>query len=420
MTKKLNWLDKFAQEQAQKETMKKEASAKLKARVANQVIVNPEDVPGAEEGKTIDFNGEQFKVVDANFSDEMGAGVVLERAAGYEGLEGNPMDVSMGAPAAGMATQSTQGQQYHYDPNNNTQQTYSNEEDAQYGMSNAPATEQMIAGENATDRTTVPGRYTPSPGLNSAPAAPAFGAPGLDTANPVAPMATEAPMVPTEAPMAPVEEAPMALDAPVEAPAAEEAPVEEDEKENKILSKVKKSLPKKAKTTVTAKNALIITLASDVAKAITAEAEEILEDAEEAVKALVPSHLAAKALELLEEELEEEGVEALFNKVQSLSKTAGEEEELDEDELKDVIKKIAEAVIDELENVLSDADETMDEERESLANEEAEMFETEAKLKAMVERKLHAKGIYTRFARTAKKATKKTIAQKIRDARKSR
>jgi len=425
MSKKLNWLDKFAEEQAKKQSMKKEASAQ---KVANQIIVSPEDVPGAEQGATIEFNGEQFKVVDANFQDEIGAGVVLEKAAGYEGLEGNPMDVSMGAPAAGM-TGGNGAQQYHYDLNNNTQQTYSNDEDAQYGMSSTPATEQEIAGENAVDRTTVPGRFTKSPGLNTAPAAPIADPNGVQ----VAPAATEAPVA--EPTAVPAEEAPVAEEVPAteevkeeapveEAPAAEEAPEEEEKKEeNKILSKVKKNYQsKKANTTRTAMNASIITLASDVAKAIVAEAEEMLEDAEEAVKALVPSHLAAKALELLEEELEEEGVEALFDKAIALSKTAGEEEEMEEEELKDVVKKVAEAVVEEMEGMLSDADQTMDEERETLAEgeEAADQFELEAKLKAMVERKLHAKGIYTRFARTAKKAPKKTIAQKIRDARKTR
>lgn len=410
MTKKLNWLDKFAQDQAQKEVLKKEASTK---KVANQVIVAPEDVPGAEEGKEIEFNGEQFKVVDANFQDEVGPGVVLEKIAAYEGMEGNPMDISMGAPAAGMVPASNAGQEYARTEMNTTQQTYSIEEDAQYGMSSAQATEQQIAQENAIDRTTVDGRFTPSPDMNAPVAAPAVE------------MAIEAPAAEvTEAPVeeAPIEEAPVAEEVAVEETTTEEPAVEEEtpEKENKILSKVKKNYqPKTAKTKRTAANAVIITLASDVSAAVVEETEEILEDAEDAVKKLVPSHLASKALKLLEDELEEEGIEASFDKVESLSKTAGEEEDLDEEELKDVIKKIAEAVVEEMEDVLAEADETMDSERETLANEE-EMFETEAKLKAMVERKLHAKGIYTRFARTAKKVQKQTIAEKIREARKNR
>lgn len=426
MSKKFNWLDKFAQDQAEKQSMKKEASTK---KVANQIIVNPEDAPNAQDGATIDFNGEQFKVVDANFSDDMGPGVVLEKAAAYEGLEGNPMDVSMGAPATSVTTPSTGGQEYHY-TKLETQQTYDNDQDAQWGQSSAPATAQEIATENSVDRTTVDGRFTKSPGVNTAPAAPvAPVADGGVAPTPEAPAATPVTEAPAAPAAEPVTEAPAKEEAPVEETKTEEAPkedapstdepAEEKKEENKILSKVKSSIPaKKAKTTRTAVNATIINLASDVTDAVTGETEDILEDAEETIKSLVPSHLAAKALKLLEDELEEEGIEAKFD-TSSLSKTAGEDEDCSEEDLKEIVKKTAEAVVDEMEGVLADADQTMDEERETLAEGE-EQFELEAKLKAMVERKLHAKGIYTRFARTAKKVQKKTIAEKIREARKNR
>ena len=392
MSKKLNWLDKFAQEQAKKEAMKKKASLK---RVANQIIVSPEDVPNVQDGQTVEFNGEQFKVVDANYSDEIGPGVVLERVAAYEGLEKDPMGLSMGVPASSVTTPSSQGQEYAR-TKLDIQQTYTNDEDAQWGQSSAPATEQEIAGENAVDRTTVPGHYTKSPGLNTAPA----------RLNSVALTdATTAPVGTTNAVNVETEK--------------------KEEKENKILSKVKATITKKAKTTRTAMNARIVTLANDVTDAIVAETEDILEDAEEAVKELVPAYLAAKALELLEKELEDEGIEALFDKTVKLNKTAGEEEDMTEDEVKEVVKKVAEAVVEEMEDVLKDADEEMDVERETLAENEDEEFEVEAKLKSMVERKLHAKGIYSRFARTTKKVVKKqaapkTITERIREARKAK
>lgn len=406
MSKKLNWLDKFAQEQAKKEAMKKEASLK---RVANQIIVSPEDVPNVKDGQTVEFNGEQFKVVDANYSDEIGPGVVLERVAAYEGLEKDPMGLSMGVPASSVTTPSSQGQEYAR-TKLDIQQTYTNDEDAQWGQSSAPATEQEIAGENAVDRTTVPGHYTKSPGLNTAPA-------GLNSVTLT--NATTAPVGITNA--VPTQDA-------VPAAGAETDNVEtekKEEKENKILSKVKATITKKAKTTRTAMNARIVTLANDVTDAIVAETEDILEDAEEAVKELVPAHLAAKALELLEKELEDEGIEALFDKTVKLNKTAGEEEDMTEDEVKEVVKKVAEAVVEEMEDVLKDADEEMDVERETLAENEDEEFEVEAKLKSMVERKLHAKGIYSRFARTTKKVVKKqaapkTITERIREARKAK
>lgn len=406
--KKLNWLDKFAQEQFSKEQMKKEASLK---KVADQIIVSPEDVPGATNGAEVQLNGETFKVVDANFSDEIGQGVVLEKVAAYEGLEQDPMGMAMGVPATSVSPQPA-GQEYARTDMNTTQQTYTNEEDAQYGQSSAPATEQQVAGENAVDRTTVPGRYTPSPDMNTAPVAPIADPNGVQ----VAPV-VEAPVVEEPALDAPVEEVPTE-EVPVEE-VTEEVPVEEtEEKENKILSALRKSMPKKAKTTRTSANAKIINLAGNVTATIIAEVEDVLEDAEEAVKAFVPAHLASKALTALENALDEEGVEVEFEKVTSetLNRTAGEE--VSEDEIEEVVKKVAEAVTNELEEVLKDADDVMDTERATLAEGEEDLFEMEAKLKAMVERKLHAKGIYVRFARTAA-PVKKTIAQRIRDARRS-
>ncbi|MNV89242.1 hypothetical protein D3C71_1835230 [compost metagenome] len=86
--------------------------------------------------------------------------------------------------------------------------------------------------------------------------------------------------------------------------------------------------------------------------------------------------------------------------------------------MEELAKVIAEAVVEELEDVLEDADNIMDEERTtSLASEQDDILEVESKLKSIVERKLHAKGVYVRFQRTAKK---KTIVEKIREARNSK
>lgn len=232
--KKLNWLDKFAEEQAKK--MNKVAST---TKVAEQVIVNPEDVPGAQDGATIEFNGEQFTVVNANFEDEMGKGVVLEKVAAYEGLEQDPMGLSMGAPAAGMSTPSSAGQQYHY-TKNEIEQTYDNDQDAAWGQESAPATEQMIAGENAVDRTNVPGHYTNSPGLNTVP-----------TVTPTVEVVNEAPVAVEEVPVDPTletpevtEETPVEENSTEEVEVTEETPEEtpEEEKEklasNRILNRI--------------------------------------------------------------------------------------------------------------------------------------------------------------------------------------
>ncbi|MNV36300.1 hypothetical protein D3C71_1277720 [compost metagenome] len=170
------------------------------------------------------------------------------------------------------------------------------------------------------------------------------------------------------------------------------------------------------KRKISAMNSRIINFSDKLTKAIVAEVEEILEDAENVVKEFAPSRFVRKTLASIEAKLENEGIEVEFEKSvtrEALKRTASEE--ANEDELEELAKVIAEAVVDELEEVLEDADGIMDEERgTTLSAEEDDTLEVESKLKSIVERKLHAKGVYVRFQRTAKK---KTIVEKIRDAR---
>lgn len=176
--KKLSWLDKFAQDQAAK--INKTASLNKKA---EQAIVDADSVPGAQNGSVIEFMGEQYRVVDANFQDDKGAGVLLEKAAAYEGLQGDPMGLSMGAPATSVAPQGA-GQTYHRVDPGNVYQTYDNDQDAQWGSDSAGATVQETAGENAVDRTTIPGHYTKSPGLGGGAVAPVGQPVGAPVAQP--------------------------------------------------------------------------------------------------------------------------------------------------------------------------------------------------------------------------------------------
>lgn len=175
------------------------------------------------------------------------------------------------------------------------------------------------------------------------------------------------------------------------------------------------------KRKISAMNTRIINLAGNVTDAVVAETEEILEDAEKVVKEFVPARFVNKTLASIETKLEKEGIEALFDKAvtrQALKATASEEatpEEIDE-----LVKEIVDAIVEELEDVLKEADEVMDEETSKLASAEEveEDLEIESKLKSIVERKLHAKGIYSRFARSGKVVKKASIADKIRAARK--
>lgn len=176
-----------------------------------------------------------------------------------------------------------------------------------------------------------------------------------------------------------------------------------------------------SKRKISAMNNRIINLASDVADAVVAEAEEVLEDAEKVIKEFVPARFVNKTLASIETKLEKEGIEALFDKTvtrQALKATASEE--VTAEELDELIDEIISAIVEELEEVLKDADEVMDEETSKItASEDTEDdLEIERKLKSIVERKLHAKGIYSRFARTASSKKKVSIADKIRAARK--
>lgn len=175
----------------------------------------------------------------------------------------------------------------------------------------------------------------------------------------------------------------------------------------------------KKKASVSTINAEILKVAEQISKAIELETNEVLEDAETVVKKFVPARLVKRTLATLEEKVEGEGVEALFDKAvtrEALKRTATEE--ASDKELQEVVEEIVNAIVEELEEVLKDADEVADEEVQKIADElGADVTEVEAKLKGVLERKLHAKGIYSRFARTATK--KMTIADKIRDARKN-
>lgn len=166
------------------------------------------------------------------------------------------------------------------------------------------------------------------------------------------------------------------------------------------------------------KLATILKKAEIISKAIEAEAEEILEDAEKAIKETVPACDVHKALLAVEEELNNEGIEALFQKATSkiaIKKTASEA--LSTKELDELVKKITKAIIEEFEDLLKDTDEVCDDEVEKIGEEE-DKFEVESKLKGILEKKLADKGIYSQLARNKKSvvAKKSSAANKVVEA----
>lgn len=151
-------------------------------------------------------------------------------------------------------------------------------------------------------------------------------------------------------------------------------------------------------------NKKILMAANKIAMAIEAELEEILEHAEVVVKDFVPARHVKATLVKIEKALENEGVEALFDKTvsrEALRKTASEE--VDSKEIEEVVEALVKAIVEEVEDVLNDTDDIADETVTGLG--EDDIFEVESKLKGILEKKLAVKGVYFRLARkqTAKK-----------------
>jgi hypothetical protein len=168
MKNKLNWLDKFAQEQAKK--LEKTASLNVveEDNEERELIVDPEDVPRAKEGKIVSYNGKTYKVVKANYRDEKGPGVVLAQVyENYQDALQTPdtldrtMNMAVGAPADSLKG-SGKAQWYARKDKEETviEETYTNDADAARVEQAAKKTQDKINAENAVDRTTVKGHYT--------------------------------------------------------------------------------------------------------------------------------------------------------------------------------------------------------------------------------------------------------------------
>lgn len=150
-----------------------------------------------------------------------------------------------------------------------------------------------------------------------------------------------------------------------------------------------------------AQNKKVLAMANTISKAIEAETEEVLEHAEAVVRKYIPARYVKAALTKIEQMLNKEGVEAMFEKTitrEALRKTASVK--VDARELHETIAAIVNAIVAETEDTLKDA--------ESVANDAvnkfaaSERFEVESKLKSVMEKKMASKGIYCKFARKAK------------------
>jgi deoxyribodipyrimidine photolyase len=160
-------------------------------------------------------------------------------------------------------------------------------------------------------------------------------------------------------------------------------------------------------------NKKVLSLGKKVAKAVELETEEILQDAEELIKKHVPARYVKKALAKLENKIDSEGIEALFDKAvtrEALRKTA--DKTASAEEINEALDTFADAIVAEMEEVLEHADNYMTNKVKTAKSEKLQ-YEIESKLKKTVEAKLKEKGIYSKFSRVVEKPkTKNTEAQK--------
>lgn len=160
MSKKISWLEQFVEDQNKK--LQKSASLNKKA---EQVIVDIEDFPNAENGEEVEYNNVKYKVVNSKFKDEVGDGILLEKISSNVEAElteplQEEMAMEMGTttvPATDKpvtveperAVQPNQGDVYHIDAQSEEIQKFNNE---------ANETENQIVQENSVDATTPEGR----------------------------------------------------------------------------------------------------------------------------------------------------------------------------------------------------------------------------------------------------------------------
>ena len=340
MSKKLGWLDNFAEEQAIKT-----ASAKT----AQRVIVDVDTVKNAKNGENVKLDKVNYKVINASFEDDNGLGILLEKTTcpecSKEECECKKSKVAMVA------------QEYaHMDPGNVYHIEVRDDVEQPKFEQSAIETAQAIAQEDSIDGTG--GGNKPNRILNKA----------KEIMTPVM-----------------VEE-------PVIEEVVEEVPVEKEEVEVPVAETTEEVIEETDEDS----DEEVKAAANKIAKAVEDEIEAILEETELAVKETMPAKYIKSTLASLEKAIEAEGIQPLFDKKVSremLRKTAGKE--VGEDKIREFVASITEAVVEDVEDVLKDADEISDETVATFKNK----AKVEAILKSTIETVLAEKGINFKLAR---------------------
>lgn len=386
MSRKLNWLDKFAEEQA-----KKERTASKKA-VAEQVIVNPSDVPGVTEGEEVMFNDARYKVVSTSYQDEIGEGVILEACSNKEASL-DPMTMEMGATVENKTVKAPE--MARTNPGN----VYENADvrdvvETEKFNQEADETATKIENEKTIDMTTPDGRY--NRGILQK-------IMNTTTEETVEEIVEEEVVVEETTEECCGEEN---CEHQVEIEAAEDCCGEENcehQVNNEVVAEMTEEVVEASEecceeqpVLTAATKARINKIASDVCDAVEAEIEEVLEHAELVVKEFVPARFVKRTLSSLETALEEEGVNCKFDKKvtrEALRRTAGQG--VSNTDIKEFIEEIVKAMVEEIEEVLADTDEVLFDTIEDF--EEKSMVE--ASLKGKIERKMKSMGVNCRLER---------------------
>jgi plasmid stability protein len=154
--------------------------------------------------------------------------------------------------------------------------------------------------------------------------------------------------------------------------------------------------------------------AAKICKAFEEEAEEILEDAEEAVKENFPARNVKAVLNRVSEKLAKEGISAKFDyKVTRGQLRATAAIEATDEEITEAEDAIVSATVAEFEDLLADTEEVANEEVEACGDMAEDV---EDALKCDIESRLAAMGVNCKLARKAKKTVKKASRRPVRKA----
>lgn len=155
MSKKIEWLDNFAEKYAKE--MKKTAS-----KVEKQDIIVDRHIikKSSKVGDLVRFKGKLYRIADLDFVDEIGPGVVISEV-GTEVPTEDAMSMSMGAHVTGLESKCTvEPERAAINPGNIYDLGDVMQEEVDAANAAAQKTECDIAAENSINRTTVDGKYS--------------------------------------------------------------------------------------------------------------------------------------------------------------------------------------------------------------------------------------------------------------------